>query len=101
MLAAIRNIASAYSGKKVLLLGGMMEMGKESITEHRHVVDEIRKHDWEAVVLVGGDFDKVDHPYVFFHDSEKAAEWYRSRKFIDTTILVKGSRGIRMEKILE
>jgi UDP-N-acetylmuramoyl-tripeptide--D-alanyl-D-alanine ligase len=101
MIAAINNIALNYSGKKVLLLGGMMEMGKESLAEHEAVVKEIGKHSWEAVVLVGGDFDKVEHTYLFFPDSVSAAEWYRNQQFDDAAILVKGSRSIQMEKILD
>ncbi len=100
MLAAIKNIAENYQGKKVLMLGGMMEMGQESLAEHRNIVEEIKKHNWESVVLVGGDFDKVDHPYLFFPDADAAAGWYRNQHFDKTTILIKGSRSIQMEKIL-
>src|SRR5436190_5307783 len=56
MKLAIENFAKLPTNHKVLLLGGMAELGTESLNEHRAIVDIIKKNDWEKVVLVGGDF---------------------------------------------
>jgi len=100
MRAAIENFAAMEGARKVLLLGGMKELGTDSIAEHQALVDELRQHAWTAVVLVGGDFAHVHHPYIYLPDSLAARDWYRQQKFKNTQILIKGSRSIAMEKIL-
>lgn len=100
MKAAIENFARLQAGKKVLMLGGMMELGKESVDEHKGIVDLIGKYHWDHVVLVGGDFAKVDHGFIFFPDSAEAREWFEQQHFEHTHLLIKGSRSMYMEKIL-
>ncbi len=101
MKAAVENFARLHAPKKVLMLGGMMELGQESIEEHRNIVALIQSHSWDRVVLVGGDFGKIDQPFTFLPDSTAAKEWYQCQGFKDTHILIKGSRSMQMEKILE
>lgn len=100
MKAAIENIAK-MNGDKVLMLGGMMEMGEESLKEHQALVDLINMYDWKEVVLVGGDFIKVNNPFTTFATSTEAGKWLKEKHFTNTTILVKGSRSMQMEKVLE
>jgi UDP-N-acetylmuramoyl-tripeptide--D-alanyl-D-alanine ligase len=100
MKAAVENIAK-MNGDKVLLLGGMMEMGNESLKEHQALIDLINKYQWKDVVLVGGDFNKVNNPYTTFANSIEAGKWLKEKYFSNTTILVKGSRSMQMEKVLE
>ncbi len=100
MKAAVENIAK-MNGDKVLLLGGMMEMGDDSLREHQALIDLIDKYNWKEVVLVGGDFNKVNNPYTTFANSAEAGKWLKEKHFTNTTILVKGSRSMQMEKVLE
>jgi UDP-N-acetylmuramoyl-tripeptide--D-alanyl-D-alanine ligase len=100
MKLAIENIAQKYSGKKVLLLGGMMEMGENSIQEHAAIIQLIENYSWDNVVLVGGDFESTHKGFVFFKDVMAAREWFKLRSFDETTLLIKGSRSMQMEKIL-
>ena len=101
MKAAIENFAKMGGNQKVLLLGGMMELGKDSIQEHQSLVDLIRKYQWENVILVGGDFKNTTHNYLNFDNSEEAREWYLKQNFSNTNFLIKGSRSTKMEKVLE
>mgnify|MGYP000139977098 CR=1 FL=1 len=101
MKAAIENIAKMEGENKVLLLGGMMEMGEESLKEHQELIDLIGKYQWKDVVLVGGDFNKVNNPYKNFSNSLDAGKWFKEQHYSNTTILVKGSRSMQMEKVLE
>jgi UDP-N-acetylmuramoyl-tripeptide--D-alanyl-D-alanine ligase len=101
MLLAIENFARLNAEKKILMLGGMAELGEESISEHKSVVDLINKYKWEKVVLVGGNFLKTEHPYLSFHDAASARIWFKEQLFVDSYILIKGSRSMQMEKILE
>lgn len=100
MKAAIENIAQR-PGDKVLLLGAMAELGTESLLEHEAIVKQIEQYNWKAVVLVGGDFLKITHPYLSFENADQARAWYQQQHYEHTTILVKGSRSMQMEKIVE
>jgi UDP-N-acetylmuramoyl-tripeptide--D-alanyl-D-alanine ligase len=100
MRAAIENFVKIDSASKVLLLGAMAELGKESVQEHKEIVDLISRHEWSDVILVGGDFLKVDTPYKTFRNAAEAAEWYAGQHFENTYFLVKGSRSTQMEKVL-
>ena len=101
MKAAIENFAKMDGTDKVLMLGGMMELGQESLPEHKALVELIKKYPWKNVVLVGEDFNKVSHGYLNFSNSEQANEWYKNQNFKQTNILIKGSRSTQMEKVLE
>lgn len=101
MQAAIENFAKMEGRDKILMLGGMMELGIESLTEHRALVELIKKYDWKNVVLVGGDFNKVGHAYLNFENSVQAKEWFTNQNISDAHILIKGSRSTQMEKVLE
>lgn len=101
MTAAIENFAKLPAENKVLVLGAMAELGSESENEHRRLVDLMNRYPWKAVALVGGDFQKIDHPYRRFENAEAAREWLREQNFENTHFLVKGSRTMKLEKILE
>ena len=101
MKAAIENFAGMQGEDKILLLGGMMEMGEESLAEHTGIVKLIEQYQWKKVVLVGGDFDKIKHPYINFKTSLEAKEWLQQQHFKNSLLLVKGSRSMQMEKVLE
>jgi UDP-N-acetylmuramoyl-tripeptide--D-alanyl-D-alanine ligase len=100
MKLAIENFASMNVGDKVLMLGAMAELGPESMEEHKTIVDLIEKHEWKNVVLVGGDFMKLGHPFIKFVNSVEAAEWFNKQNFTNTYFLIKGSRSIQMEKVI-
>jgi UDP-N-acetylmuramoyl-tripeptide--D-alanyl-D-alanine ligase len=101
MKAAIENFSKMDGADKILLLGGMMEMGIESLKEHTAIVQLIDQYKWKNVVLVGGDFDKVQHSYINFKTSAEAAQWLKEQQLKNSLLLVKGSRSMQMEKVLE
>src|SRR6187399_729779 len=100
MKLAIENFAKLHAGNKILALGAMAELGVESLEEHKAIVKLIRQYKWKDVILVGGDFLKIDHPYISFSNSDEAKQWYMQQQFENSSILVKGSRSMQMEKIL-
>jgi UDP-N-acetylmuramoyl-tripeptide--D-alanyl-D-alanine ligase len=101
MKAAIENFAKMDGSDKVLMLGGMMELGPESMQEHQNLIDLINRYNWKDVVLVGGDFNKVTHTFSYFENSLQAAAWYKNKDLGHTNILIKGSRSTAMERVLE
>lgn len=100
MKAAIENIAKMQANRKILMLGAMMELGEESIAEHKKIIELIGDYHWDKVVLVGGDFGKSNHPYIFLNNSSEAGNWLKEQSPEDAYILIKGSRSMHMEKIL-
>jgi UDP-N-acetylmuramoyl-tripeptide--D-alanyl-D-alanine ligase len=100
MKAAIENFAGITAAKKVLLLGAMMELGPDSVKEHQALVDLLQRTHWHAVVLVGGDFNKTTHPYIYLENAAAATSWLQQQQFTDTYLLIKGSRSIGMEKVI-
>ncbi|MGZ8510973.1 MAG: UDP-N-acetylmuramoyl-tripeptide--D-alanyl-D-alanine ligase [Chitinophagaceae bacterium] len=101
MKLAIENFAKLPDTNKILMLGGMAELGKESVNEHKAIIELIQKNKWKTVVLVGGDFLKVDHPYQFFENSALAKTWFHKQNFENAYILIKGSRSTQMENLLK
>ncbi len=100
MRAAIENFSGINAAKKVLLLGAMMELGADSVKEHQALADLLQRTHWHAVVLVGGDFSKIQHPYLYLENAAEAAQWLQQQQFTDTYLLIKGSRSIGMEKVI-
>jgi len=100
MSAAIENFAKLDVTDKILFLGGMMELGEQSMEEHQNLLHLIGSHAWKEVVLVGGDFKNLTHDYRYFDNSQQAAEWWKEQKSTGNYLLVKGSRSMAMEKLI-
>jgi UDP-N-acetylmuramoyl-tripeptide--D-alanyl-D-alanine ligase len=100
MKAAIENFAAMEGEHKIVILGGMMELGEESIAEHKAVITLLQKYTWEKVVLAGKDYTEVPENMVHFLTSDEVATWYKNEGFENKHILIKGSRGMAMEKVL-
>jgi UDP-N-acetylmuramoyl-tripeptide--D-alanyl-D-alanine ligase len=98
MQVAIENFAALQAGNKILFLGGMMELGEESIAEHKAVIALVNKYLWKQVILVGGDFKTLQHNYLFFDTAEAAANWWKQKNETGNYLLVKGSRSVKMER---
>jgi UDP-N-acetylmuramoyl-tripeptide--D-alanyl-D-alanine ligase len=101
MRAAIENFARQHDESKIIVIGAMAELGLESVHEHREIVELIRKYNWKDVILVGGDFSKVDHPYRYFSDATLAKDWIKEQNLLEAVILIKGSRSMRMEMVMD
>ncbi len=101
MKLAIENFAKIHAANKVMLLGSMAELGDESLAEHKTIVTLVEQYNWKNVVLVGGDFLKTEHPYLQFQNADEAKDWVREQFFENTHLLIKGSRSMQMEKVLE
>jgi len=100
MKAAIENFAGMEGTAKVLMLGGMMELGADSLAEHEALVRLIDEHPWKQVVLVGGDFEPFKNNRLYFPGSAEAAAWFKEQDLQHTDILIKGSRSMQMEKVV-
>lgn len=101
MRAAITNFANAKLANKMLWIGGMKEMGADEAKEHAELVQLIQQYNWNNVILVGREFAGIAHSYQHFNTSAEAAAYVTANQPANASILIKGSRGSRMEVLLE
>jgi UDP-N-acetylmuramoyl-tripeptide--D-alanyl-D-alanine ligase len=101
MKAAISNFALADASDKMLWLGGMKEMGTDEEKEHTELVNFIAQYNWKDVILVGKEFQQLKKNYRWFEDSKQAASFVQTDRPQNAAILIKGSRGSKMELLLE
>jgi UDP-N-acetylmuramoyl-tripeptide--D-alanyl-D-alanine ligase len=101
MRAAIESFARSGHPNKQLWLGAMKEMGTESEAEHEALVALADQFPWAEIVLVGDEFSAVREDHPWFSNSKDAAAFIRSNPPEYASILIKGSRGSKMEVMLE
>lgn len=102
MEAALKSFAATDYLSKTVILGDMLELGNESDDEHLRILKLLEKQNLEAVYLVGPQFTRLNtkREYLCFADSELARMWFDHYKPAGASILIKGSRGIRLENIV-
>jgi UDP-N-acetylmuramoyl-tripeptide--D-alanyl-D-alanine ligase len=103
MMMALANFSGINNDHKCLILGDMLELGEVSDTEHQKVVDYIESNTFSEVFLVGPQFKKTvtDNVKKKFDHVELLFNYLQTHPLENNLILVKGSRGIHLEKILE
>jgi UDP-N-acetylmuramoyl-tripeptide--D-alanyl-D-alanine ligase len=104
MHAAIENIAAMNANNKVLILGDMFELEEEAAKEHQSIGAIIRERGFQNVYLCGELFKSALHeiPYAkYFVRKEDLVEELKQFPIKDSTVLVKASRGIGLETIVE
>lgn len=99
MRAAIENFANIQAENKMLVLGDMLELGEESLKEHKMIIDLLKEKNLDDYLLVGPIFNSIQYEKSFV-DSDKALEFLQNHTTAQKTILIKGSRGIKLEKVL-
>ncbi len=103
MDASIRNFANIIADNKVLIIGDMLELGKYAHKEHQNVIELIENMNFKKVILVGDFFGNVckNSSFLCFPNSLMAKDWILQNPIINSTVLIKGSRGIKMEFVLD
>ncbi len=100
MKVAIENFKHIHADNKVLVLGGMMELGEESVQEHENLVQLIQQNQFQNVILVGGNFKITYKNFAYFNSADEATAYIQQQHFTDAYFLIKGSRSMQMEKVL-
>lgn len=112
MRAAIDNFALLNLPDKVLLLGDMLELGEDSVAEHKGILELAVARGFERLFLVGGEFEKACRLLAaerdlsgcdikMFEDSNLLKGWLGENPLAGTSVLIKGSRGKRLERTLD
>ena len=101
MRASIGNFYKMKADHKMLILGDMRELGKDSAEEHQKVVDYLEECGLHDVVLVGEQFAANRHTCPTYPDAPALIEHLKADKPHGKTILIKGSNGIRLSSVVE
>lgn len=111
MFVAIENIGKLEANRKVLILGDMFEMGPESAVEHASVMQKALDTAVDERIFIGKDFvaaaQSMDHrpstidKNQFYVTAEDAIAGLKANPITGSTILIKGSRGMALERLAE
>lgn len=103
MAAALENFSNVSADCRIAMLGDMFELGEDSAAEHKAVVDSALSRGFCKVFFVGKEFGAVSvasDNAMFFLTSDELADYLKTNPVTGATILIKGSRGTRMEKVI-
>jgi UDP-N-acetylmuramoyl-tripeptide--D-alanyl-D-alanine ligase len=103
MNLALESFAGIQNVRKIAILGDMLELGGKSEEEHIKLLNELQSHKIEMTLLVGPVFQKVSSKSGLksFSDVQKLIDFLKNEPVKGNTILIKGSRGIGLEKIYD
>jgi UDP-N-acetylmuramoyl-tripeptide--D-alanyl-D-alanine ligase len=102
MKVAIENFAKLASENKLLIIGDMFELGEYAAAEHKKIVDLISEKKLDDVILIGPEFTKANsNNYKTFSTTQDCLANLRSDPPRNKTILIKGSRGMKLEILKE
>lgn len=108
MFVAIENIGKLEANRKVLILGDMFEMGPESAVEHTAVIQKALDTEVDERIFIGKDFLSQNSKFkiqnqeaTFYATAEDAIAGLKANPITGSTILIKGSRGMALERLVE
>jgi UDP-N-acetylmuramoyl-tripeptide--D-alanyl-D-alanine ligase len=103
MIPMINDFAELNISNKMIILGDMFELGKESYKEHKSVIEVLLSKNFYKIILVGSEFAQHKHllDCLHFNNYLELKEWLKTNNPKDLFILVKGSRGMKLEKAFE
>ena len=103
MAAALDNFSNVSADCRIAMLGDMLELGEDSAAEHKAVIESALSRGFCKVFFVGKEFASVSvasDNAMFFQTSDELADYLKANPVHGATILIKGSRGTRMEKVI-
>jgi UDP-N-acetylmuramoyl-tripeptide--D-alanyl-D-alanine ligase len=102
-MAASLETFGRIPGEKVVILGDMLELGEYSKTEHQKIIDMVESMKLSDAIFIGKHFyaSGTGRFGKYFADTTEAKIYFDNQKYENTHILLKGSRGIAVEKILQ
>jgi UDP-N-acetylmuramoyl-tripeptide--D-alanyl-D-alanine ligase len=102
MQAALENFAQLKDENKVVFLGDMFELGKDSLAEHEKIANLVASYHFSKVFLIGKAFSATGAKNAFVSESYESFKNSTNYSNINNaTILIKGSRGMALERLLD
>ena len=100
-MALSLNNFSQFTGSKTVIIGDMLELGEESITEHQKIWELAQSLNLDEIITVGSIFKQVNPSEKSFKNTDELIEYLKQNPIKNKNILLKGSRGIALEKVIE
>ena len=105
MRLSLENFFGIDAEMKVLILGDMLELGKDSVSEHEAILNYIKMKEFEQAFLVGKEFGSIppqtDERVMFFEDVKALKQYILASPIKEgSKVLLKASRGIRLEELI-
>ncbi len=100
MALALENFNLIKAENKLVILGDMFELGKESLEEHQKIVELIKQFNFDNVCLVGENFYQTKSDFNTFKTYDELSFYLKQNPVESTYILIKGSRGMALERCL-
>jgi UDP-N-acetylmuramoyl-tripeptide--D-alanyl-D-alanine ligase len=104
MKVALENFLQLDNPNKVAILGDMFELGEESLGEHNEIITSLLNDNETIFYLIGKDFYQnrtLKSNFHFYETFEEFSGILKQQLFKDSMILIKGSRGMALERTLE
>lgn len=101
--ASVKNFVALNKQNTCVILGDMLELGVDSVKEHQKVIDLLQKYAFDKIILVGDVYNslKLKDNFLQFKNVDELKKWLTKNNIVNSNVLVKGSRGIHLEKIVE
>ncbi|HOK86991.1 MAG TPA: UDP-N-acetylmuramoyl-tripeptide--D-alanyl-D-alanine ligase [Tenuifilum sp.] len=97
---ALKNFGKLSYPLKVVILGEMLELGEYSTDEHKKIADLASSMNFDKIFLVGKGFANINGNFHYFDSALDCANYLRRNPLINATVLVKGSRGVKLEQVI-
>ncbi|ADV48087.1 UDP-N-acetylmuramoylalanyl-D-glutamyl-2,6-diaminopimelate/D-alanyl-D-alanyl ligase [Cellulophaga algicola DSM 14237] len=101
MKAALDNFSKLKTTKKIVFLGDMFELGSTAPEEHQHIAELTSALNFTEAFLIGENFDVTTSDLKTFKSFNELAVFLKTNTFKDASILIKGSRGMALERVLD
>ena len=100
MAESLKNF-STFEGSKTIIIGDMLELGSDSEMEHHAILNLAQTLHFDEIITVGSQFAKVNQICKSFENSAALSAYLKDHAISSENILLKGSRGIALEQILD
>ena len=101
MMAALENFSTMEGSPKIVFLGDMFELGTTAAEEHQLIADLAQSLAFDKVFLIGENFSRTDTSLDRFSSFEELLDHLKQHPLTKSTILIKGSRGMALERVLD
>lgn len=101
MKAALDSFSTLKSAHKVIIIGDMFELGDYSLKEHQKIVDLATEYKFGNLFFVGENFNRTETDYLKFISFEALKKHLINNPIQKSVILIKGSRGMALERVVE
>ncbi len=101
MELALKNFSATELPNKLAIIGDMFELGNQAAQHHLEIIQLVETLQLDCI-FIGEEYSKHQpNDERFFKNTAEAKEYFNSNTIEGRTILIKGSRGLQLEKLIE